>query len=168
MSKQKIIRIFLFVLFFGCGLGALSVSILCDELIDYYQNRKLLEQAEKSLERLQRLNADYDALLEQFQKDPNLFRRIAPAALGAEPADANTIYPPPATEQLTAAREVLKAKAPDRHNCADSDIPCWLDRCAGKPYRAILFTAGTALVFISFIWFGSLAGQKKANHTDST
>ena len=154
MQRQNILRVFLFVVFFGIGAAALSISILCEDLLGYYRNRQLLETAEESLNRLKPLNADYDALLEQLRTDANAIRRIAPATLGVEPADANTAYPKVSAEQLAAAKKVLTEDSDGE--VAGQPVPAWLGRCCGSPQRIILFFAGAFLVIISFVWFGPI------------
>jgi hypothetical protein len=151
MQERDIISVFFFVVFFGIGAASLSGSILCDDLVRYYRNRQLLETARESLNRLESLNADYDALLDQLEKDPNLVKRIAPAALGVEPEDTNAIYPTATPEQLAAARKVLTEER--NQQLADSMVPRWLTRCS-EPHRRIgLFLAGAGLIFVSFICF---------------
>jgi hypothetical protein len=152
MREQNILRTLLFVVFFSIGAAAMSGSILCDDLLEYYTNRELLRSAEESLTRLESLNADYEVLLRQLQEDPNLVKRIAPATLGVEPEDKNTVYPRVTPEQLDAARMALTE---------DSDlqlpgqlVPGWLGRCGKPRQRTILFFAGAFLILISFIWFG--------------
>ena len=148
---MNIIRIFLFVVFFGIGAASLSGSILCDDLVRYYRNKHLLETARASLNRLESLNADYDALLDQLEKDPNFVTRIAPAAIGVEPADQNAIYPVPTAEQLAAARKALTEEPSPQ--LADSMVPQWLTRCSELRRRIGLSLAGAGLIFVSFIYF---------------
>ena len=145
-------RTLLFVVFFSIGAAALSVSVLCDDLVRYYRNRQLLKADEASFNRLESLNADYYAVLEQVKKDPNLLKRIAPAMLGTEPDDEETIYPKATAEQLGAARKVLTEDSDRQVN--EPMIPVWLARCSKPPQRITLFLAGTFLILISFMFFG--------------
>ena len=94
MQSQGIVHFLLFVVFFSIGAAALVGAVLCNDLIQYCQNRQLVKEAEHSLERLDSLNKEYDALLEQLENDPNLLKRIAPATLGTQPEDPNAISPP--------------------------------------------------------------------------
>jgi hypothetical protein len=159
MREQNILRTLLFVVFFSIGAAAMSGSILYDDLLVYYTNRQLLRSAEESLMRLESLNADYGVLLRQLQDEPNLIRRIAPATLGVEPEDKDTVYPRVTPEELDAAREALSEESENR--LAGQLVPGWLHRC-GKPRpRTILFFAGALLVLISFIWFGFSARTEK-------
>lgn len=164
--RNTILRVFLFVVFFSIGAAALSGSILCDDLLRYYTNKQLLKTAENSLSRLKSLNADYDALLEQLQTDPNVIKRIAPATLGTEPADANAIYPKATAEQLAAARKALSKKA--GRPPVGPQIPDWIIRCSKPPQRVILFLAGGFLILISFTCFGRIkaVGPKDVKEVD--
>jgi hypothetical protein len=159
MRKQNILRTFLFIVFFSIGASALSVSILCDDLVRYYRNNQLLKAAEESLRRLEVLNADYGALLEQLQKEPNAVERIAPATLGTELEAEGTIYPKATAEQLASAKKALSEEA--SRKVAEPVMPDWLVRCSKPPQRVILFLAGAFLILISFIWFGPVS--RKAN-----
>ncbi len=152
MRRQDIIRALLFVVFFSIGAAALGGSILCNDLLRYYQSRQLLKAAEVSLSRLESLNADYDALLQQLERDPNLVKRLAPATLGTEPDGKDTVYPKVTPEQLSAARKALSKEA--ARQPAEPVMPDWIIRCSEPRRRIILFLAGAFLILISFIWFG--------------
>ncbi len=152
LQKQNVTRTILFVVFFNIGAISLGASILSDDLVRYYRNRQLLKAAQESLDRLRSLNVDYDVLLEQLEKDPNLFKRIAAATLGTEPEDADAIYPRATAEQLAVAHRVL-AEEPDQQP-AEPVMPGWLTRCSEPRRRMMLFFSGGALILISFICFG--------------
>jgi len=152
MRRQDVIRTFLFVVFFSIGASSLGVSILCDELLRYYTSRQLLKAAEDTLGRLESLNTDYDLLLQQLEKDPNLVRHIAPAALGAQPVDGKAVYPRASAEQLAAARKALTEGS--NQQSGEPRVPRWIVRCSRPTHRVVLFLAGAFLVLISFIWFG--------------
>jgi len=92
-----------------------------------------------------------DALLEKLENDPNVVKRIAPAAIGVEPEDANTAHPMATPEQLAAARKAL-TKEPTPQ-LADSMVPQWLTRCSDRRRRIGLSLAGAGLIFVSFICF---------------
>ena len=151
MQSRNIIRMILFVVFFSIGAASLGISILCDDLVQYYRNKKLLTVTQQSLNKLESLNDDYDALLEQLEEDPNLVKRLAPATLGTEPEDANAVYPRATPEQLAAARQALEQ---DPNDQSDSPtLPHWLTRCSEPRRRITLFIAGSFLVLISFTCF---------------
>jgi cell division protein FtsB len=152
MQKQNILRTLLFVVFFGIGTAALTAATLYDDLLRYYRNKQLLKAEEETLKKLESLNADYDALLKQLKEDPALLERIAPATLGTEPNEPNTVYPKVATKQLDAARKVL---AKDSEQPSGVKIPEWLIRCNEPSKRITLFLAGAFLILISFMCFGT-------------
>ena len=141
----------LFFIFFSIGAASLGVSILCDDLVQYYRNRQLLKVTQQSLNQLESLNTDYDALLEQLEKDPNFVKRLGPATLGTDPEDANAVYPRATPEQLAAARKALM-EDPNGQS-AGPMLPRWLTRCSEPRRRITLFIAGSVLILISFTCF---------------
>jgi len=152
MQGRKVIQAVLFFLFFGIGAASLSSSILCDDLIQYYQNKQLLRTAQESLERLESLNTDYDVLLERLEEDPNLvIDRLAPATFGTESEDPNTVYPRARSRQLAAARKALMEES--NGQSAEAAMPQWLRRCSEPRNRMLLFISGVVLVLISFVSF---------------
>ena len=154
MRRQDAIRVLLFVLFFSVGAAALYVSMCCDELIGHYRNKQMLQAMEESKSRLESLIADYDALTSRLEGDPNLvIERVAPAALGTEPADSNAIYPKVTAEQLAAAKQALTEDI--EQDQSEPAVPEWLSRCDEPRRRVILFLAGAFLILVSFVWFGS-------------
>jgi hypothetical protein len=161
MQMQNIIRAGLFIFFFSIGAASLSSSILCNDLIQYYRNKQLLKAAHRSLNRLESLNAEYDALLRQFEQDPNLVKRIAAATLGTAPEDPNAVYPTPAADQLAAAEKALTEKT--NAQSTDSGTPEWLTRCCKPYHRLTLLSAGAALILISFVCFSPAkqTGQRR-------
>jgi len=162
MRRQNILRMLLFVVFFSIGAAALSISILCDDLLLYYHNKQSLKAARVSLSRLESLNADYDALLERLKDDPNLRDRLSRAVLGTRREDKDTIYPKVTPEQLDAVRRAL-TEGPGQQ-VSRSVIPDWLERCSEPRRRTMLFLSGAVLIIISFMWFGS---PKQAGRGDS-
>jgi hypothetical protein len=152
MQARNVMRVSVFIVFFGIGVAALGGSALCPDLIRYYHSRDLLNQAQASLDTLELLNADYDALLQQLQQDPNLVRRIAPATLGAEPEDPNAVYPTATVKQLTFARKALTEHT--QQYPTELATPTWLIRCSEPRRRTALFLAGAGLILISIMYFG--------------
>lgn len=152
MQGRKVIQAVLFFLFFSIGAASLSSSILCDDLIQYYQNKQLLRTAQESLERLESLNTDYDVLLERLEEDPNLvIDRLAPATFGTESEDPNTVYPRARSRQLAAARKALMEES--NGQSAEAAMPQWLRRCSEPRNRILMFISGVVLVLISFVCF---------------
>ena len=152
MPMQSTLRIFVFIVFFSIGAAAMSISVLCDELLRYYHNKQAFNSAEESTEKLKSLNTDYDVLIEQLKNDPNFIDRIVPATLGIEANEPNTIRPKATVEQLAAAKEALTADANDKTNALL--VPDWLNRCSEPRRRAVLFVTGAVLILISFMYFG--------------
>jgi hypothetical protein len=153
MQGQNIIRVFLFAIFFAIGAASVSVSLLCDDLMQYYRNKQLLDAEKELSKKLESLNNDYDALLQQLKLDPNLLRRIAPAVLGTESNDVNTVRPRVTAEQLAAARKAIMEKSKQKQDKAT--MPKWITRCSEPHRRIMLFVCGAGLVLISFMCFGS-------------
>ncbi|MBN1796109.1 MAG: hypothetical protein JW804_05500 [Sedimentisphaerales bacterium] len=151
-------RLIFFIIFFSIGSVALFAALLFPDLLCYYQDKLYLYSLNDSIKNLEKLNAKYDALLENVENDPNMLKRIAPVVLGAEPAEANTVIPDVTAEQVSAVRQAFK-KVEDESGISPV-TPKWLDRLSEPPRRIALFLAGCALVFVSFISFG----QKKVGH----
>jgi hypothetical protein len=152
MQGRKFIQAVLFFLFFSIGAASLSSSVLCDDLVQYYQNKQLLRTAQESLDRLKSLNTDYDVLLERLEEDPNLvIDRLAPATLGTKAEDANTVYPRARSRQLAAARKALIEES--NRESPGAAMPEWLSRCSEQRNRILLFISGVVLVLISFVCF---------------
>ena len=155
MQGQNIIRTLLFIVFFSIGTAAMAASVLCDDLVRYYRNnRHYLNQAERLTSKLKALTDDYDAVLIQVEDDPNLIKRLAPAALGAEPTDPNTIFPRATPQELAEAKKALAKIAEAEPN--EPTMPAWLERCREPKHRIYLFAAGAALILVSFACFGRL------------
>ena len=152
MQGRKVIQAVFFFLFFGIGAASLSSSVLCDDLVQYYQNKQLLKSSQESLDRLKSLNSDYDILLERLKEDPNLVvERLAPVTLGTGPADANTVYPRARSQQLAAARKALMEESNGRS--AEPIMPEWLNRSKKPSSRIMLFASGVVLILTSFVCF---------------
>jgi hypothetical protein len=158
MRRQGILHLLLFVVFFSIGAAALCGAVLCDDLILYCRNEQLVGKAQLSLERLESLNAEYDALLRELENDPNVLRRLAPAALGVEPEDPNAVYPKAKAHELAVARKALTdQEGPD---AAEPPLPRWLQRCSEPRYRFALFGAGAGLVLISLVCFAPASARR--------
>jgi hypothetical protein len=151
MQGQGVLHFLFFVVFFSVGAAALGGAVLCDDLIVYRRNQQLIRDAERSLERLRSLNSEYDALLEQLEKNPDLLRRIAPATLGTEPEDPNAIYPSVKARELALARKALVDQAGE--DAAEAATPKWLERCSEPTRKMGLFVAGAGLILISLVFF---------------
>ena len=157
---MRAIRAIIFVVFFGVGATALSITVLCDDLLEYYHNKVLLSQAEEHLKKLETLGIDYDALLGQVEGDPCALARLASATLGIEPNEPNTVYPRATFDKLSAARKTLSEQG-DGSPSYDTSTPQWLNCWCSRPRREILFVSAAALVLISFIFFGPMQMQQR-------
>ena len=152
MQRRNFIRMILFVVFFSIGAASLTISILCDDLVQYYHNKNRLVVEQQALEKTKSMIADYDVALDQWEKDPNHHaKRLAPATLGTEPEDPNAVYPRATPEQLAAARQALTKDIDDQS--AAPMLPNWLTRCSEPNRRITLFIAGSFLILISFTCF---------------
>jgi hypothetical protein len=151
MRRQGIFHLFFFVIFFSIGAVSLGMAVLCDDFVQYCHNKYLVKEAELSVQRLQALNADYDGLLEQLEKNPDLLKRIAPVTLGTRPADPCAIYPKARAEELAVARKALVAQS--EQEPTEASIPAWLLRCSEPTKRITLFIAGAGLILISLVCF---------------
>ncbi len=158
MQSQGVFHFFLFVVFFSVGASALGGAVLCNDLILYCRNERLVEEAEQSLARLDSLNQEYDGLLGELKRDPNILKRIAPATLGTQPADPNAIYPKAKARDLAIARRAMVELAGPKD--LPPAVPPWLERCSEPSRRLGLFVAGAGLVLISLVFFTPKQGQE--------
>ena len=154
MQGQNVTRTLLFVVFFSIGAAAVGASMLCDDLVRYYRNKHLLKDSQEFSDKLRSLNDDYDAILRRLEEDPNLIKRIAPATIGAEQAEPNTVYPKATAEQLAVAKKALAQAAEAEPN--EPPLPAWLVRSSEPRMRILLFACGAALILLSFACFGPL------------
>jgi hypothetical protein len=152
MQSERVIRAIVFVVFFSIGAAVLSGTVLCEDFLEYFHYKNMLEQAQGHLDKLQSLNADYDTLLGQLEGDPCQLARLAPATLGIEPNEPNTAYPRASADKLVAARRALSEEPNEPP--ANDGTPPWIGPCCRWPRRHLLFFCGATLVLISFIFFG--------------
>jgi len=158
MQRQAILHLFFFVVFFSVGAAALGGAVLCDDFIQYCRNKDMVRDAEASLKRLESLNVEYDGLLQELEKDPDLLKRIVPVTLGTEPNDPNTVYPKARARELAVARKALVEET--EQEPIGPAIPAWLARCSDPPKRIALFIAGASLVLISLVCFTPGAAEE--------
>jgi len=160
MHRHGILHLLFFVVFFSIGAGALGAAVLCDDFVQYCRGRHLVKAAQRATERLKALNADYDGLLEQLEKNPDLLKRIAPITLGFKPDDPCAIYPRARAEELAVARQALVEDADQEP--PEALIPPWLQRCSDPIKRIFLFIAGAGLVIISLVCFAPPKPQARS------
>jgi hypothetical protein len=151
MRRHAFLHFFFFVTFFSIGAGALGTAVLCNDFVQYCRDRQLLRVSELSLQRLEVLNSEYDALLQQLESDPDLLKRLAPVTLGVPPADPQTAYPKARAHELAVARQALTEQAGREPQLPA--VPVWLQRCSEPAKRMMLFIAGAGLILISFVCF---------------
>jgi len=162
LCLSNIVRAVLFMIFFAVGLAAFTISMLADELLEQYIAGARLKRIEKRAAKIETLIADYDAVLQQLETNPNITDRLARVTSGTEHENDQTAYPKVTKERLQAAKKVLSKSLPKEK---DQQIaPDWVMRCCRPAPRAILFLAGAGLIIISFTCFGtrtSTAGQPR-------
>lgn len=132
----------------------MGISVLCEDLVQNYQNKQFLRKARDSLEQAKLLTNEYDILLSKLENDPNLVKRIARSTLGTEPEDPNVVYPKAKAELLAAARKALSGDSNQPAEVHKSSIiPNWLSRCSRPRNRIALFISGVFLTMISLVCF---------------
>ena len=151
MQKHKIFGFIFFAVFFGTGAAALVFAILSEQLVEHWRNRGTLSEARQTMEKLRVLNDDYDELLAKLENNPELLQRLAPAVLGTDANDPNTINPHFTQQQLQAVRLALKEQTEQQQK----EPPAWLMRATEPRRRLAIFLASAFLILISFIWFGA-------------
>jgi hypothetical protein len=156
-AMQNTVRLLLFAGILTLGATVVCIAALSDDLIQYYADRQRLVEARKMVDLLEKLNADYDALLEQIRQDPNLIRRLGTATLGTPPQDANTAHPEVRLEELLAARQALSVA--DDVPEEPPSLPDWLTRCSHPLHRLAMFLCGGGLVMVAFVYFRPQVGS---------
>ena len=159
-----LVRYVLFCLVFAIGAGAVALSILADELRDYYNSKCLLQRTELENETIKSLTTRYESQIRQIQKDPNILRRLELVTLGIEQTAENTAFPKVSDEQLAAADRVLLEQSKLRQ--ITSDMPPWIQRCSEPNFRRSLFFAGAGLVFVAFIFFAAPQKKTRTHHEE--
>ncbi len=161
-----LVRYVLFCLFFAVGAGAVALSILADEVHNYYEGRGLLEKTLADNENIQFLTIEYEAQIDEIRNDPNIVLRLERVTLGREPSAEDTAFPRASQELLTEAGTAvladLRADRPARK------IPMWAKRISEPKVRRSLFFAGAGLVLVTFIFFGAPAKKPPKEQTEQT
>ncbi|MBC8218261.1 MAG: hypothetical protein H8E73_07335 [Planctomycetes bacterium] len=155
MNKLSLtIRFLLFCLFFLVGASAIVLSILAHpELENYYHNRAMLDELRQQNQTITQLTTGYDARIKLIETEPNILARFSTAAFGQEPEALDTVFPKAANESLRSETErILKTET---QPAPIDPIPTPLARILEPKTRRALFLAGTALVLITFIFFGT-------------
>ncbi len=148
------IRFLLFCLFFSIGGAAIALSILIEpEIVNYYQNRVHLVRIEEANAQIRRLTEQYDAQIRHLQENPQLLAKLQTITFGRQPAAEGTVLPRASDEHLDEAKEALFKELARQER--QSLTPEWVSRCADTKNRKIIFTAGSALVLVTFVFFGT-------------
>ncbi|MDH7599038.1 MAG: hypothetical protein QHH07_05310 [Sedimentisphaerales bacterium] len=146
-----------FCVFFAIGSTAMCLALLTGDLVRYYNRKHRLTYEQQMVDWLDRLNADYQMVLQGLQEDPNLLVRLAPAVIGLWPKEPNTAYPQARPEELMAARQAIITGEPAP--AGPAQLPGWLDRCSRPLCRYLLLGAGAGLVLVSFVFVGRSGPQ---------
>lgn len=147
-------RYIMFCIFFAIGAGAIAVSMLIHpEVTKYYQNISQLNQIDQGNKKIEKLITQYDAQINQIDKDPNLLSKLKTITFGDEPALEGAVLPKASNEQLAIAKEALLQDLQAKEN--KPPIPLWVQRCSEVTNRKILFVSGCALILTAFIFFGT-------------
>jgi len=147
------IRTVLFYIFFAAGAGAVTLSILAEELKDYCNNKYLAVEKEAENEKIKRLTAEYDSQIKYIEQNPDVLSRLEHITLGTEPVAEDTAYPKVSDKQLAAAAEAILEQIESQDK--PDPVAKWVRRCAEPNIRKSLFFAGTGLVLITFIFFAA-------------
>ena len=144
----------MFTGFFLAGACAVVLAILAKpELYDYYHNRATLDQLGAQNERIKELTDQYAARIQLIEDEPGILKRFSTSTFGQKPQAPDTVFPEAGSQKLKAETEkILKAETQPK---PVDPIPAWLTRVIDPTNRTALFLAGAALVFITFIFFGS-------------
>jgi hypothetical protein len=154
------------MVFFSVGLAAIAVSILADDLNEYYSIKVQLYNTQQTNEKLGKLIDGYGVMIKSIESDPHIVERLATVTLGVEPNAPQTAFPKANRQSLLAAQRALAAAAPAPP--PPPVPPTWLVRCTDPFLRKILFLAGAALILVSFTCFNAVCRGTacRARHDD--
>ena len=147
-------RFLLFTAFFLAGACAVVLSILATpELQNYYHSRVMLDQLHQQNEKIKDLTEQYVARIELVEAEPEILKRFSATTFGQKPQAPDTVFPEAGNEKLrTETEKILKAELEPK---PIDPIPAWLKRVLDPTLRTALFLAGTALILVTFIFFGT-------------
>ncbi len=150
---MKFIRFIFFCVFFSIGLAAITISILVEELHNYYRNYTTVYQIKMSNEKIEKIIPDIERQLQVAKNDPNRISRLRHLIFGEKLKKDNTVFPNTNDKRLTKIAELLiKMQQTEKHNVPK--IPQWVKRVSNYRIRLALFFAGTGLILLDFIFFG--------------
>jgi hypothetical protein len=153
VNKETVNRLIIFFCFFGTGLSVMTLSLLFDDFYAYYQNKVVLAEAKRDVDKLKKLNDDYNDLLRQLRSDEQVGRRLAAATFGVEPKEQGIAYPRETIAQLAAARLAVMEET-ERQSQQETMMPGWLERCKEPNRRVAIFLSGAVLILLAFVYFG--------------
>src|SRR5512143_3813970 len=105
-NAGTLLRFVLFCLFFTVGASAIVLSVLTDEMVNYYRTRDLPDRIEADNQQIRELSSRYDQQIEQIRSDPSLLQRLERIIFRSPGTVAdNTLVPVASEAQLAAARE---------------------------------------------------------------
>lgn len=149
----------LFCVFFAVGSGAITLAMLADEIGAYYRNKEILRSTEADNEKIRELISIYESQIRQIEADPNILGRFEYVTFRREPKKEGTAFPIASEGQLAEAQKIL-VEGTSRLS-QEIVIPAWVKRCQEQRFRMSLFIAGSGLILITFIFFGSRTGKRK-------
>lgn len=146
-------RYILFCIFFTAGAGAIVLSILVLEVGDHYNNRENLRLMRVDNARLETLINEYSIQIKEAKENPEALARLKRVTLGIEPEAEETAFPRADIRELAAAEAAIEASKVEADNTIKA--PKWVTRSSEERFRRSLFFAGTGLVLITFLFFGT-------------
>ena len=152
--SSAILRFVLFSIFFSVGAGAIALSILAEEIETYFANRRTYAQTLEMNERIEKLIAEYEAQIEEIEKNPEILKKLERITFGAVEGEEGSEHPRAAVEQLAAARAALLEEMEGKKE--EKMIDKWVGRIVEPKARMRLFFAGAGLVLITFMFFGTV------------
>jgi hypothetical protein len=95
-------------------------------------------------------------LIGKIDKDPNMLKRLAPAAANEKTEEANMPEVQITAQTLAQAKAAIEQMDSNENTkISGEETPAWLERATSKVSRIILFTAGAGLVLVSFVCFNA-------------
>jgi len=142
------------------------LSVLADEILDYFEGANLLAKTLADNEDIQFLTIEYEAQIHEIRNDPNILGRLERVTLGRQPDAEDTAVPKASEKLLTEAGAAvltdLRTGRPVRQ------VPTWVERISESNIRYSLFFAGAGLVLITFIFFGAPAKKPPEDQPEQT
>jgi len=160
---EKFYRAVFFSIFAAVGLGAVALAVLGPEWKNLYRLKAARALSEQNNEKISRLLADHQELINLINTDPNVLKRLAAVELGQDVNDPNAIAAQITADYLSQAKIVVEDI--ENPTTAVPQAPGWLIRTTLNSSRIVLFAAGTGLVLVSFVCF-SAPQSKNARQSD--